>query len=83
MFTENQEETNMRFYDYKCPDCKSIKEYHESTDSDSEKHLCECGSEMKRAVTSAPAFKFVNKPIDIKHSERRKKWNSNNSADKI
>lgn len=72
----------MRFADYKC-ECGIIKEFHEGIWK-TEKHYCDCGLEMKR-IFSPTNFTFKqNAPnSNLKHSERREKWNSPDPAVKI
>ncbi len=70
----------MRFYDYKCVSCSTVVEYYETTNDNLKQHLCTCGGEMIRLI-SAPQFNFKKPKVDIKHSERRKRWNSKNPKD--
>lgn len=70
-----------RFYDYKCSACNSIQEYHEEFEDKEKEHVCpECGFEMQRMI-SAPQFNFPKPKVDIKHSERRRRWNSKDKRD--
>jgi len=71
----------MRFYDYKCSACGQIDEYYEQTDFKDERTCSQCGSPMLRMIT-AVQFNFQPSLKDIKHSERRKMWNSKDPKDK-
>jgi predicted nucleic acid-binding Zn ribbon protein len=77
----------MRFYDYRCqnPECNQVKEFHEPTNADTEKHICQCGSEMKRIISSPPAFGFKSKPAgyNLSATERKRRWNSSDPRDKV
>jgi len=70
-----------RFYDYKCSACNNVTEYHEEFEDREKEHSCTtCGVTMQRMI-SAPQFNFKKPKADIKHSERRKRWNSKNPKD--
>lgn len=73
----------MRFFEYKCTDCGEKKDFFENYEDKEKEHLCECGGKMKRII-SAPNFSFVNRPKnwDMKHSERKRLWNSPDPKDK-
>lgn len=70
-----------RFYDWKCPACNHVEEYHEEFEDKEKEHPCpECGFAMRRKI-GAPNFNFKKKKVDIKHSERRRRWNSKDKRD--
>ncbi len=70
-----------RFYDWKCPACNNVQEYHEEFEDKEKEHPCpDCGFVMERKI-GAPQFNFKKPKVDIKHSERRKRWNSKNPKD--
>jgi putative FmdB family regulatory protein len=72
-----------RFYDYKCTACNNIQEYHEEFKDKEIEHPCPaCGFAMQRII-SAPQFNFKRPKVDIKHSERRGRWNSPDPRVKI
>jgi rubrerythrin len=73
-----------RFYDWKCPACNHVQEYHEEFEDKEKEHPCsECGFIMigNDRLISAPQFNFKKKKVDIKHSERRRRWNSKDKRD--
>jgi putative FmdB family regulatory protein len=75
----------MRFYDYRCT-CGVIKEFYEGTKDDLKPHKCpKCGGKMHRIITTAPSFDFKSSPpnANMKHSERRERWNSPDPKVKI
>lgn len=73
----------MIFYDYKCPKCGTVEEYREKAEDKVKPHPCpKCETDMVRAIASVN-FGFVQhaKNYDMKHSERRRKWNSGDTKE--
>lgn len=69
----------MPFYDYRCTntDCRKLVEFHDTATNIQEDHNCpDCGSKMKMKIPNVNFKIAAPKPKDIKHSERRKRWNS-------
>jgi len=72
----------MKFFDWKCYNCNTVKEYYEKFNNDP--HICEkCGTEMKRIITSPPQHNFKNLPPghNLSATKRRELWNSRDSKD--
>jgi len=73
----------MPFRDYRCTNCKEVKEFHESINYDKTR-ICGCGGVMRRIITSPPSFGFKKSVgLNLSATERRRRWNSKDNREKV
>ena len=67
----------MRFFDWQCKECSTVKEFYENFNNDP--HTCElCGHGMKRMFSSPPQFNTKELPRghNLGVQARREAWES-------